>query len=401
MRTIPQKVSEAQEIISAIEQYECIYVYGAGRYARILLEDLQERNYSVKNIVVTHEGENESSVLGVPVITVTGIKPDDKNIFLLGVSEQYINEIVETLIKCGHKNILQLENICALHGGIGDEQRARRPKLEITAKIGCRIQCRACPQKVLMHSYFKENANRKEIMDFEDYQLCLANMPDDTVVCFSGFVEPFHHLKAIDMICFAHERGYAVDLYTTLDGLTMEQFNRIRDLPFSEVVLHTPDKMGYASIRTTPEYWKILDMALDQKKPNGKPFIDVANAQSEPTEEFLKIAGDRIHVDTRLIDRAGNLDALENLTACVPHKGKIYCSRSVRQNHWVLLPDGTVALCCMDFGLQHVIGNLIESNYKEILRGENYLKIRRQMMGLEEDGKLLCRKCTSAALLDI
>ena len=48
--------------------------------------------------------------------------------------------------------------------------------------------------------------------------------------------------------------------------------------------------------------------------------------------------------------------------------GGYYCNRALRMNHNVLLPNGDVVLCCMDFGMQHVLGNLKRQSYEEILK---------------------------------
>ena len=51
----------------------------------------------------------------------------------------------------------------------------------------------------------------------------------------------------------------------------------------------------------------------------------------------------------------------------------------------------------MDFGLKHVIGNLLENTYEELLKQDAWTGIRRQMMQLQEDCGLLCRNCVDAA----
>ena len=35
--------------------------------------------------------------------------------------------------------------------------------------------------------------------------------------------------------------------------------------------------------------------------------------------------------------------------------------------HNVLLPDGRVSLCCMDYGLEQILGNLFEEEYDDII----------------------------------
>lgn len=60
----------------------------------------------------------------------------------------------------------------------------------------------------------------------------------------------------------------------------------------------------------------------------------------------------------------------------------------------MLLPDGTVVLCCMDYGMEHIMGNLLFDSYEDIINGREANKIRRNMA--EETERILCRKCQYA-----
>ena len=388
-----------KDIQNFMDMYETIYVYGAGKYAEILLNQIFKNFGQIKAVVVSDKGNNADKIMGIPILSLDEIIEDNNHTgFILGVSNNYDKEIIKTLYIHGYTNILCMEDMKVLEGNIGWQTLAKMPKLEITPKIGCNIQCRYCPQQLLYKTYFKDNKSRRSIMDFEDYKKCINKTPKNTIITFSGFVEPFHHPKAIDMIQYAHASGRHIELYTTFVGVTETMLEQIKDIPFIQVVLHTPDCDGYANIPMTDEYFKVIDKVLDYKKANGKSFVDSANCQSKPAEAFLEIARGRIEIKSALVDRAGNLEG-NGLKKSRGKAGKIYCRRSLKQNHWVLLPDGSVVLCCMDFGLRHVLGNLIKSEYEEIIQGEEYLNIRKKMM-IDDDFNLLCRDCTSAGLME-
>ena len=72
--------------------------------------------------------------------------------------------------------------------------------------------------------------------------------------------------------------------------------------------------------------------------------------------------------------------------------GGYYCNRALRMNHNVLLPNGDVVLCCMDFGMQHVLGNLKRQSYEEIMQGREMRKIKQELL---EAVHVICGKCTS------
>ena len=97
-------------------------------------------------------------------------------------------------------------------------------------------------------------------------------------------------------------------------------------------------------------------------------------------------------------DRAGNLNTekVEKkvskpiINAAKP-SGKLRCGR-VYQN--VLLPNGDVVLCCMDWSAEYVLGNLKRDRFEDLYRSETF---RRVLRGLKDPGvDLLCRTCNMA-----
>ena len=93
------------------------------------------------------------------------------------------------------------------------------------------------------------------------------------------------------------------------------------------------------------------------------------------------------------MDRAGNLvgDEYKDLIKADKH-GPIICMGMKELNHNILLPDGTVVLCCNDFSLQHVLGNLLEQSYNDIMDSEIIKKIKHAMLNDDGSKTLLCRK---------
>ena len=63
----------------------------------------------------------------------------------------------------------------------------------------------------------------------------------------------------------------------------------------------------------------------------------------------------------KMMNRAGNLEYEELET--YNHKGKLVCGNGEIGNGegWNsnILPNGTVVLCCMDYGREHILGNLL------------------------------------------
>ena len=283
------------------------------------------------------------------------------------------------------------------HVKLFDDDKYFRPCLEITPQVGCSINCHYCPQKKFLEKYFV--VDHLGVMPFAEFKKCIDKTPNNTIIEFAGFVEPFLHSAAVDMMEYVCKTGREMTLFTTLVGLDQKKCQRIISLPFRQVVLHLPDQDGYATIPMTKEYFALLDMVLNAKRSDGKNFVDSANCQSvlhTDIESFLK---GRVMVSGVMVDRAGNLVGNSLLSGGNYHD-PIYCNRADQLNHNVLLPNGDVVLCCMDFGLKHVLGNLFNETYEDILNGENMRYIRHCMGKSIATGDILCRQCTSGVAFE-
>lgn len=47
--------------------------------------------------------------------------------------------------------------------------------MEITTKIGCSVNCKYCPQSLLLKNYYADNAARKTMMSLGTFEACLNN----------------------------------------------------------------------------------------------------------------------------------------------------------------------------------------------------------------------------------
>lgn len=374
------------------KQYDTIVIFGAGNSAFHLYKKMKELQVKIEAFLVSDKRTNRNDINGIPVWQIDEVQFNRKaTLVLIGVSKIPAKEIIETLHKNGFQHYFEFDAGMAW----GELENARRihPAIEITTQIGCSVNCKYCPQDVLLLRYFANNKKREKRLTLENYKKCLQNLPDDTVITFSGFCEPFLNPECSDMICYTVKHGNRVSLHTTLVGMTMKDFERIKDLPFENIILHTPDKYKYANIPITDTYLQVLDSMLNARNRNGEPLIKIANCQSEPDEEILKIINHRVSFSSaKLQDIAGNIKE-EEVSENVNHEGKIECVKSPKLHRNVLLPDGSLVLCCMDFGLRHELGNLIYNSYYEIVNGKVLEDIKSNM---KNGGNVLCRKCSSA-----
>ena len=335
--------------------YDDIIIYGAGIYGRDLNSFLRRNEIDVAGFCVTSRDFNGNSLQNLPVYDLNHYKSDGKkHLFLIAATEPINREMIAELKAVGLSDYM---DVPAYIDAMIDEAFSR-PVLEITPHAGCSVNCRYCPQKLFLNRYFA--VTTKKDMTIDEFKLCLDKTPDDLIVDFSGFVEPFLNPNTVEMLLYAAQKQRSVRLYTTFVGLSMEAFKQIEQVPFMRVVVHVPDVNGYANIPLTEDYFTMLEYATNCRKPNGDAFIDKASCQSEPHPRAAAILRNKVASSWNLIDRAGNLSG-DVLDSQFSGKDEIYCSRAVNLNHNVLLPNGDVVLCCMDYGLRHVLGRWLES----------------------------------------
>lgn len=368
-----------------------IYIYGAGLYARNIYEILNGSHICVDGFLVTRT-EKQTELYGMPILNADSVLKDDIGI-IIGTNSLNRIGIMEKL-RQAHFN---MEHV--VYGTDYIEKDGNRydgrPTMQITARIGCSVNCRYCPQKVLINQYFTHDHRRPAVMSLEVFETCLAKLPEKARISFCGMAEPFLNPECGEMIKMAHRSGRVVELYTTLVGADRKIIEEIADIPFGYVTLHVADQYGYAHIPLTEAYYDLVEFVVNYRRKDGTPLVNMCNAQAEPDKRIAKICSGKYRILTALHDRAGNLEDEKLLNKKTP-EGKISCSLcGDKLNHNNLLPDGTVLLCDFDYGMQHVLGNLLEQSYGEILSGSEWNRICKGMSG-DSQQDILCRKCSCA-----
>ena len=159
-----------------------------------------------------------------------------------------------------------------------------------------------------------------KILTLASFKRILENVPKDVEIHFSAFSEPFVNQEAHEMVKYASEQGYQIVVYTTTVGLDVY---KLKDIKFKEFNVHDIGKTQNVPYRTSET--KVL----------------------EP------------------ISRAGNLFK-------IGRKGGDLRCRIGNFDTNVMLPNGDVVLCCMDYGLKHKLGNLFDTNFNDLKREEHY-----------------------------
>ena len=250
------------------------------------------------------------------------------------------------------------------------------PTLEITTIIpekGCVVDCVFCPQRTLEEVY-----KGTRILTLEAFKTMVDKVPKDVRITFAGFTEPWMNKYCTEMVVYAHEQGHPVSVFTTGVGVSIEDMEAIVDIPFAGnpnggFVLHLPDAEMLARHPITPGYLKTLEWIRDNKHriqnfsvmsmgkelhPSVRHIFDWA-----PSYDMWSRAGNLIRESVA----KPQLITLRDRWNAITHTGPKTCGCVEGLYHNVLLPNGDVSLCCMDYGLEHIIGNLNTQSYEDVI----------------------------------
>lgn len=258
-----------------------------------------------------------------------------------------------------------------------------RPKMssiiEVSTTATCALRCSFCPQEKLEAAYDGPKA-----LSLETFEACLNNLVPGDAIYFAGFTEPCLNPHIIELLEMCLSRGHRTRLYTTGRGLKVEQAQKIAGMDIEIIVLHLPDAFGHLS-----------------HSENNVPVLDALSAHRNvetmamghaPHPSVAHISNKFRQNMGAMNSRAGNVTRSDVVT--LNHNGPIKCGVAPQLDHSVLLPDGSVQLCCMTYSLEHPVGNLLTTPYAEILRGEPIKRIMELQNAIKSD--VACRKCSCA-----
>lgn len=270
------------------------------------------------------------------------------------------------------------------------------PCLEVTTMVGCPLRCTFCPQDQLRAAYGKST----KYLAVEDFARVLAKLPPYVRIDFSGMSEPWANPRATDMLRLALEAGFNVSVYTTLYGMRDEDAVIALLTEYAgqveALVLHLPDRNGnMRGFKPSGGYNERLAKFLALK--DVLRFVNVMTMDAGGgAHDSLDLAALAPWCGNR---RAGTLDQDEvdgqPVEETPAHDVPLSCSFTPFYDHNVMLPNGDVVLCCMDYSVKHRIGNLITGDYWSLFTspGMNDLRLANMHYGTN---KSICRKCTRA-----
>jgi hypothetical protein len=183
-------------------------------------------------------------------------------------------------------------------------------------------------------------------------------------------------------------------IFTTAIGMTLSDIEQIKDIPFGAFVIHLPDDDHSTSIKVDDQYLSMLE-ELHKAEINNLSFLLNVNPNKlvdvhPQAKEFMEAKGIPLTIE-KLITRANNIE-IEGVETAGYIKGKLEWCPRLHVN--ILLPNGEIALCCMDWSLEHILGNLLTSSYESLFESDQFKKV---IAGLTDESiEILCRNCDFA-----
>ena len=294
--------------------------------------------------------------------------------------------------------------------------------IEITTYIGCPLVCNYCPQDTLLSKYKGDNYTGKKIMSLDLFESMLSKIPKEVQILFSGYVEPWTNPACTDMFIHTLEEGYRVSVFTTLQGMAEDDADWIIDTirnrydQMNIMCIHLPDKdMFMRGWKNTPVYFNVLDKFFQFYNEKGgisypKLQAMTMDRHGEPHPSIVERYGlKQLSGGFTGWNRAGSLNTEKNkvdegvMVAGVKNTFKNGCGAtpSTYYNHQVLLPNGDVQICCMDYGLKNKLGNLNElEKWEDIFNTPEYKRIEELSNMAEYTDELICKSCDQACRIE-
>ncbi|MHB8771651.1 MAG: radical SAM/SPASM domain-containing protein [Syntrophales bacterium] len=231
---------------------------------------------------------------------------------------------------------------------------------------------------------------QSRIMSIETFKRCLTNVPEYVDIHFAGFSEPWLNPECTKMVLHAFSKGHKISIFTTLVGMSVNDIEQLSEIRTNDFSVHLPSHTGKENIVVDKQYLIVLERLL-KSNISATYHYHTSQLNAKLIDLIANLAKEE-----QLITRANNL-SIESLPQQKRKTGAIRCKRGLRFS--ILLPNGDVVLCCMDWGLRHVLGNLLECKHSALFKSDEFDKI---LQGMEDNNSsIICRYCENAINNDL
>ena len=270
-----------------------------------------------------------------------------------------------------------------------------RMSLEISVKVGCGLMCTYCPQVDYIKSFKTNYPDEFKVLTKEMFLDCMKNVDTNVLIKWTGFTEPLYS-KDFQFFCeYLYDHGYQQSISTTLKGTknSVDWFISNAHM-FHLITLHLPDEEGLMKCKVDEEYISNFESLVSNPDTplDRVSFFLIGESFEKNLEKIIsKYVEDRV-VDKKMVikakvlntrnssvtlDSSGLKDPKFRSMATESTNDEFYCAYR-RLNQGVLLPNGEVSLCCQDYKLEYVLGNLKTQNLGNLYRNIQNSKEERE-----------------------
>lgn len=290
---------------------------------------------------------------------------------------------------------LSSKTICRMLGGAYDVASRSFPSLvRIETTNACNAKCIICPHKDL----------QRKIRQIDDdlfiraIDECAENRCPE--VHLHNFGEPLLDRSLADRVRYAKSKEIAkVKIFTNGSLLTRQRGRALIDAGLDEIKISFDGatREEFERIRYPLKYNDVVRnvRSLVEERDKAGSALKIKVACCSTTDKAETMALLEGMVDEFSFGRIHNWGGTHEPAT----NGKIRkpCSRLWRT--FTLLSSGEVALCCLDYDGQHILGRLDRgTSIREIFNGHAYRTVRMLHRAGRQDEIDLCRNCTKAAL---
>ncbi len=292
-------------------------------------------------------------------------------------------------------NTLSSKAACRIVGMAYDLAMGDFPAVvRIETTNACNARCVICPHKDL----------KRPIERMDDDLYCRTIDECGECGCkevhLHNFGEPLLDKHLEDRVRYAKQRGVSkVKIFCNGSLITEDRARGLIDAGLDEI------KISFDGA-TREEFEKIrVPLKFDAVVDNVRRLVELRNEKQSSMRILVACCS--------TTDRQGTMNTLEKIVdgfsfgkihnwhgegEC-PAPGKVRkpCSRLWRT--FTVLASGQVALCCLDYDGQHVLGKLEPgTSIRDIFQNEAYRRVRAQHREARQHEIPLCHNCTKAFL---
>ncbi len=232
--------------------------------------------------------------------------------------------------------------------------------MEITTTIpkkGCVVDCVFCPQRTLQKVWDSKHftTHKERTMSMEQFKMAIDKLPTEVRITFSGFIEPYMNKHCSDMMLYAHEQGHRISVFTTGVGMTLEDVEKIKHIPFcggpnGGFTLHLPDEEKRAKHPVTDKYIKVVE-ALKNANISNFMVMAMGTTHNKVTHLYPDYEVNKYTMWHRAGNLVGEAQLKPELTEVMDEVQTVFrndkrtCGCIEDLYHNILLLNGDVSLC--------------------------------------------------------